>query len=60
MMESMIPFALLFAALAPDEGLADQIARCGVDRAQFEVRYEEAIEEETAIISTADSALTSD
>jgi len=54
----MIALALLFAALAPDDGLADQIAHCGIARDQIAVRYEDGLQDETATIATPAAVLT--
>lgn len=54
----MIALALLLATLAPDDGIADQIAHCGVARSQIESRYEPDLQDETATIATPGPALT--
>ena len=56
----MSALALLLVMLSPQEDLADKIVRCGIDRAHVKVRHEELLQDDTAIISTPDAALTSD
>ena len=56
----MIALALLLAALAPEESLADQVAACGVDRAQIRVEQDAHLQAEIATIATPDAALTED
>jgi len=54
----MLAFSLLLAMLAPDDGLADQIAHCGIARDQITTRYEDMLQDETATIATPGPALT--
>lgn len=54
----MLTLALLLALATPDDGLADQIAHCGIALDQISVRHEDVMQDDVATIATPAAALT--